>query len=41
MLINSGIVRILFHDGYADPLALEMLREAGIAIECYGRKLPE
>jgi len=41
MLINSGIVRILFQDGYADTLSLGMLEEAGITIERYEGNLPE
>jgi dCMP deaminase len=41
MLINSGIIRILYWDGYADPLALEMLEEAGVAIQRYEGELPE
>ncbi|MBW2145522.1 MAG: cytidine/deoxycytidylate deaminase family protein [Deltaproteobacteria bacterium] len=41
MLINSGIVRILFLDGYADPLARGMLEEAGISVQRYGGRLPE
>lgn len=32
MLINAGIRRIVFLDGYADPLAGELLGEAGVAI---------
>jgi dCMP deaminase len=41
MLINSGIVRILFQDGYADPLTFGMLEEAGITIERYEGGLTE
>ncbi|MDY0163163.1 cytidine/deoxycytidylate deaminase family protein [Desulfobotulus sp.] len=33
MLINAGIVRICFQQGYADPLSLQMLEEAGIPLE--------
>lgn len=31
MIINAGIVRIVYKDGYHDPMAEEMLKEAGIA----------
>lgn len=33
MIINAGIVRIVYQDGYADPLAIEMLAEAGVELE--------
>ncbi len=32
MLINAGVVRIVYQDFYPDPLADEMLEEAGIEI---------
>ncbi len=32
MLINAGIVKIYFKDGYNDPLGEEMLKEAGITL---------
>ena len=32
MLINSGVKRICYGDGYPDKLALEMLDEAGIEL---------
>ncbi len=33
MLINSGVQRIVYLDGYADPLSLEMLKEARVSLE--------
>ncbi|HDZ23510.1 MAG TPA: cytidine deaminase [Desulfobacteraceae bacterium] len=33
MLINAGIIKILYEDGYDDQLADQMLREANIEIE--------
>ncbi|MHB8780771.1 MAG: deoxycytidylate deaminase [Candidatus Geothermincolia bacterium] len=33
MLINAGIERIVFAEGYPDTLARELLAEAGVAIE--------
>ncbi len=32
MLINAGIEKVYFKDGYNDPLALEMFEQAGIAL---------
>jgi dCMP deaminase len=32
MIINAGIVRIVYQDGYADPLSIEMLAEAGVEL---------
>jgi len=33
MLINAGIKEIIYEEGYDDPLADEMLTEAGIKVE--------
>ena len=33
MIINSGIKRIVIKEGYPDKVAVEMLKEAGIAID--------
>ncbi len=33
MLINSGVKRIVYLEGYADQLSLEMLKEAGVSLE--------
>lgn len=33
MLINCGIVAIVFNNGYPDELAVDMLREAGVRFE--------
>jgi dCMP deaminase len=32
MIINAGITRIVFKDGYRDPMAEDILKEAGIEI---------
>jgi len=32
MLINGGIIKIIFRDGYRDDMAVEMLQEAGIEL---------
>jgi len=38
MIINAGIEKVVFADGYADALAKKMLKESGIRIENFGRK---
>lgn len=35
MLINSGIKKFIYKDPYNDPLAMEMIKEAGIEIKIY------
>ncbi|HHY37746.1 MAG TPA: hypothetical protein GX507_02330, partial [Clostridia bacterium] len=35
MVINAGIVRVVFREGYPDELAQELLREAGVRCEAY------
>jgi dCMP deaminase len=35
MIINAGITRIVYHDGYPDQLAIDLIQEAGIICECY------
>jgi dCMP deaminase len=41
MLINAGIKRIVYEEGYGDDLAREMLEEAGIEISHFVRVSPE
>jgi dCMP deaminase len=38
MIINAGIQRVVYEDGYADALAKEMLKESGIKIEKFNRR---
>ncbi|MFP4037866.1 MAG: deoxycytidylate deaminase [Desulfobacteraceae bacterium] len=33
MLINAGIRKIYYEEGYDDPLADQLLEEAGVAVE--------
>lgn len=33
MIINSGILRIVYRNGYPDDFSLQLLREAGVEIE--------
>lgn len=35
MIINSGIVRIVYRHGYPDEFSLQLLKEAGVEIEQY------
>ena len=35
MIINAGIKRIVYGEGYPDEFALELLHEAGVAVELY------
>ncbi len=32
MIINAGIIKIYFHDGYSDSLSEDMLLEAGVEV---------
>ena len=32
MIINAGIKKICYRDGYADPMAIEMFKEAGVEV---------
>jgi dCMP deaminase len=38
MIINAGIQKIVYEEGYADALAKEMLKESGIEVEKFTRK---
>jgi len=38
MIINAGIQKVVYEDGYADVLAKEMLKESGIKIDKFNRK---
>lgn len=38
MLINAGIQRVVFEEGYADELAREMVAEAGIEVDQFQRQ---
>jgi dCMP deaminase len=34
MIINAGLKKICYQSGYEDPLARELLREAGVEVVC-------
>jgi deoxycytidylate deaminase len=38
MVINAGIQRVVYENGYADTLAGQMLKESRIKIEKFNRK---
>lgn len=39
MIINSGIRRIVYEEGYSDQLAMDMISESGVLVEKFaGRK---
>jgi dCMP deaminase len=40
MLINAGVRRIVYLEGYADPLTEEMLREVGMELVRLGERAP-
>ena len=35
MIVNSGIARVIYGEGYPDEFSLEIFREAGVKVECY------
>ena len=38
MIINSGIKRVVFEDGYPDDFSMTLFSEAGVNVEKYDRK---
>ena len=41
MLINAGIAKIIYLDGYADPMSMELLKEAGVSLIRFGDDIQE
>ena len=39
MIINSGIKRVVYKEGYPDPFTLELFAEAGVQLEKYEEEL--
>ena len=35
MIVNSGIVRVVYQEGYPDEFAVEILKEGGVQLERY------
>nr|HID57906.1 cytidine deaminase [Desulfobacterales bacterium] len=38
MLINAGVKKIVYKEGYADPMSKDMLKQANILLECLGKR---
>jgi dCMP deaminase len=38
MIINAGIQKVIYEEGYADALAKEILKESGIEVTKFNRK---
>ena len=36
MIVNAGISRVVYGEGYPDEFSLEIFAEAGVQVECYG-----
>ena len=41
MIINAGITRVIYGEGYADELAREMITESGITVNHFSTANPE
>lgn len=41
MIVNSGITRVVYEEGYPDDFALEILAEGGIQLERYKKEAKE
>jgi dCMP deaminase len=35
MIVNAGITRVVYQEGYPDEFAVEMLHEGGVQLERY------
>ena len=35
MIVNAGVVRVVYHSGYPDDFALDIFKEAGVQVEYY------
>ena len=35
MIINAGITRVVYQEGYPDEFSLEIFREAGVQLDRY------
>ena len=40
MIINSGIRRVVYREGYPDPFTLELFDEAGVVLERFEDEIP-
>ena len=37
MIVNAGIVRVVYHSGYPDDFALDIFKEPGVLVERYSK----
>lgn len=38
MIVNAGIVRVVYEEGYPDEFAVEVMKEAGVTLERYKKE---
>lgn len=38
MIVNAGIARVIYGEGYPDAFAMEIFNEAGVSVEKYGEE---
>ena len=36
IIVNSGISRLVYGEGYPDEFSMQIFKEAGVNVECYG-----
>ena len=41
MIVNAGIRRVVYQEGYPDEFALRMLQEGGVELERFQPEAPE
>ncbi len=41
LIIQSGIRRVVFREAYRNPAGVDLLREAGVEVECIGKEAEE
>ena len=41
MIVNAGIRRVVYEEGYPDAFAIEIMREGGVLLERYEKKTAE
>jgi dCMP deaminase len=41
MIVNSGIERVVYREGYPHEFSVQMLKEGGVALEKYEEDLPD
>ena len=37
MIVNSGITRVVYGEGYPDEISLQIFSDAGVRVECYSK----